>query len=114
MQNVSGLQSPEDCLFRSCLLSDEVFSAREAWTPKRPTGLGTFSQLEPETRRVLRPVLPYSDRGLGLGGQIKRVFRDWAGVAEHLKLKGDVQVSFCRGAKPLRALVLDPHRGLKP
>ncbi len=89
--------------FRFFFLDPGVVSAAEAWTPVCVPVSGV--QLEIKRQRVVRIILPYTMRWLGLAAKLQEIDSKWCPVLRSLGFDIRVQVSFRRGGQSLASLV---------
>jgi hypothetical protein len=93
--------------FRAFFLSEDVVARALEWQPKIVPVSGV--QLSPSTvRRVLRLVLPFSKRCLGLAGKLQDLSLSWKHVFERMGFQFDLAIVWSRGNRPLKQTVCLP------
>ena len=89
-------------------MAPETLEQCRAWSPKLRLGLGIANFL-PEPMlvppKIVRVVLPFSRRLVGLSRKISEVQAAWEGALKCLGWNIRLQVSYSKGSRPLAALV---------
>ena len=86
--------------FEFFFVSEAAIRAASSWAPKLPPLEGLVNHITTQ-RRVVRVILPYTERWEGLAQKLKNLQKVWEGTFEKLRFKIVVQVAFCKGGKQL-------------
>jgi hypothetical protein len=89
--------------WRSFFLSPSVVASAAAWQPK--ILLRSCSVIDRPVVRIVRLVLPYSERWRGINSKLQALLRLWSAHLREGGFELRIGVTFARGARPLWQLV---------